>query len=1096
MPEHELRTQVPSIEEALDVTGWPKDKWWEPTAPAAVPDLPPAETLDELFEMAPHMPEGVAQQALDEVRAAGGKPELEAALTERLRTLREGPADTSFDPAALEAPPAPLPEPMPVPEAPPQTITDILDTGEAQPRLPGAAEARQVQAPAADDARTTAGDRDRLHARTADDTRSGGPTQGAAGAGTLVRGTKLPPAPPPADGARRSSTSHRPAGHASTRCSRRPAAKPLDVVAPDTIPENVRSYLQKQLKYTPDQINAMSVEDAIATGRARIKNPTADAPAPAAPPPPFEPTGLVGPDRPNTLLGKTLSAQERRQKLLATREPLKETPTREPKAPPPRTAAQKLAAGETITETERKNLGLGPAEVEAKARRGLREMGLSPRQVEKRAKEMARLIDDPTPENFERWVKEVAGQAERHGEKAMRAGDKEAPPLPKIDKATGEYLGSGLGGAQAMLDLAKKHPEVFRVLAQSAIGYLAGSLMDGEEGAVTKGGIFGALVGAGLTPSGARLVRQQFSRLAQSGGVKSKNLGLNNLRAARDPKKDINFLEVAFGTPERTVPDVFKQAQTTLDKLEQTFTQKPGRATAENIKLRKADVAADMREAADEAEKAGLKRKAFYVRKLADAFEKRPTVGQRGLKGLGELVGVKNPTGEFIEKHVGANVYRVLTGFAGDTALQNLSQPILTLAHVPPQYIKRGYQLASTAAGKEATEFLTKQAMPTDMAEDVIGAVAGRKGPEKVSEAYRRGGVKSAAGAIIRDPQRLLRMSDVYNRRVSYLGAREYALSQGKSAQAAHDFAYGVVRKTQGHVGTLGGNPLHRGPISGSLRPFTKYPTMFTEHMIDVFNQPDVTGRNRLVMTLLGAMGVSAAGAAATGGQFPDLGELLMSGGRPLGLSASQPLKSVARIGAPFTAPASESPFPAVRAAYHLGEHLTGRSQDTLTEALTQDLPQLAVGRYPMKVAGEARHLWEQFMKGEPTAPHEVRTPSGAIEPHTSFEALLNLAGPKTHRQIDQRELMNEAYARNEQLTKEANQERADAKRRFLEAVDKNDWEEVLVQQKRLGARSARALFQGKDRTRFERLLKNSPKKIRKQLEAEFGERAEQVRIR
>lgn len=841
------------------------------------------------------------------------------------------------------------------------------------------------------------------------------------------------------------------------------------------IPENVRSYLRKQLGYGPEQIDAMGPEEAARVGRERIPNP--DRPAPAAEPAP-EPTGVVGPDRPNTRLGKELSAQDRRTALQRTRVKLGETPTRVEGAPTPTTPAQKLRNGDKLTVRELKENGLDEQTVVAKARPKLREMGLSPRQLEQRAQRMAKYIADPNPDNFERWVREVMGQAERTNEKDFKAGG--TSDIRRHEN--GETIASGFGFLQMANTLRHKDPAAFRVAMQAGAGALAGAWADDDE--PLRGGIYGALIGAGMTPAGARLFRRQFSRIAGKSGA-GKNVGLKPLRAEKDLSKDITWGELAFASPERAVPDIFKKANDTLDELQQLWQQKPAVASkAEKLYVK--DVVADIREAAEEAEAAGLKRRAFYANKLADALQKKPTAGQRAVKKFGDLAGLTHKVkgadgavtqvpwnGTEFEKAVGTNVYRVLTGYALDTALQNLSQPVLALAHVPPKYLKRGYQLIRTPEGKSAASFLELK-KPIDV-DDTLPQL-----PEQTPDK-----IKGLEG-VIRDPQRALRKSDSFNRKVVYLGAREYATSTGAAADAAHSYAMGVVRKTQGNAGPLGNNPLQRGVAAGTLKPFTKYPTMFVEHAIDVFNQPDSAGRNRLVLTMLGLVGASHAAALATGGQSPDLGEMLLSGGRPLGLSLTHPGRSIKRI-----ASLDQSPFPVVRAAHDVAGHALG----TADHSMLEDLPAAGLSRYPVKAFTELKHFFDNALEGEPFAEHTARTPSGAADPHSFMESLENLAGMKSSRQVDQSELMNDAYARRDSLEREDSSTKRDARRRYLAAIDAGDSAEALKQMRIIGSRSAKSLLKGKDKTRFDRLLANSPKRIRQQLEQEFGERAQGAKL-
>src|SRR5690606_28449776 len=97
------------------------------------------------------------------------------------------------------------------------------------------------------------------------------------------------------------------------------------------------------------------------------------------------------------------------------------------------------------------------------------------------------------------------------------------------------------------------------------------------------------------------------------------------------------------------------------------------------LALSRKRLAKELRAAADVARSANQPRKGWYIEKMADSLENRLTAGQRKVKEIGKKAFGKELRGNEIERHVAGNVYRVLIGFAVDSAAKNLSQPLLTM---------------------------------------------------------------------------------------------------------------------------------------------------------------------------------------------------------------------------------------------------------------------------------------------------------------------------------------------------------------------------------------------------------------------------------
>jgi hypothetical protein len=281
---------------------------------------------------------------------------------------------------------------------------------------------------------------------------------------------------------------------------------------PKPLPANVRDYLVKQLKYAPEDVAAMAPDDAVALGKANTRNPNAPPPPEPPPGPPPLPERSSLPNMEDFDALRTARGQQRRAKIERSAVPLDATPATEG-GPPPRTASERAGAGEPLTTMERESLGL-PPEVRERLSVSLRERGVSPRQIKQRVERMDAWAADPTPENFSRLVEAQSEQARAVNEKQLKGGTGTEGDLPpQNDKGT--YLYSGFG---AFNELRRQNPAAFRVLMQAGAGALTGALVSGDEHKL-RGAVFGALVGAGLSPSLAKAVNQSFNKVLSGTGV-------------------------------------------------------------------------------------------------------------------------------------------------------------------------------------------------------------------------------------------------------------------------------------------------------------------------------------------------------------------------------------------------------------------------------------------------------------------------------------------------------------------------------------------------------------------------------------------------
>lgn len=283
------------------------------------------------------------------------------------------------------------------------------------------------------------------------------------------------------------------------------------------LPANVRDFLVRQLRYTPEEVAALHVDEAIRIGQNRVTSPNA-APKPAAP--------AVSPipgERPNQPLPSMSNFDELRGARGQQRVARLKRSAVEPQepgsvagAPAPKTPQQRQAAHEPLTTKERESLGL-PPETRDRAPVSLRESGSSPRQIRQRVEHMEAAIADPTIENFAKWVRETSGQAERVNEKQLRGGTGTENQMPPKSPG-GTYLASDPFGFGALTQFMERYPAVARPVLQAAAGALAGALASGD-GHELKGAMYGALIGAGLTPQAARLINGQWNKLLSKSGA-------------------------------------------------------------------------------------------------------------------------------------------------------------------------------------------------------------------------------------------------------------------------------------------------------------------------------------------------------------------------------------------------------------------------------------------------------------------------------------------------------------------------------------------------------------------------------------------------
>ena len=815
---------------------------------------------------------------------------------------------------------------------------------------------------------------------------------------------------------------------------------------PERLPPNVFDYLTKQLKYTSDQIADMPTEEAMRIGRENIVNP--NQPAPPAP------TPIQSLPEASELPSMEGFEENRRARGLQRRAAVQRTAVepREPGsvegAPPPKTPAERQAAGETLTSKEREALGM-PQESRPREPVSLREQGSSPRQIAKREKQLNAWMDDPTPENFARWVNEITGQAERVNTKQLKGGTgtEGAPPRGQ----GGEYLASSpFPGFQIFSDPAmlRKIGQLFTSneaadrMIRAAVGGTIGAFTDEDE--KLKGAVYGAILGM-VGPQVARAVANDFVMLAK-GRVPR---GLPEVYA-RGREGDIGVIERIFGTKARTIPEetaavrpgveAFQRVQQTGRVSSRTplFGERfgesgpafqNGRLQVRQSQFLKPEIQF-LRERAKTAKAGGKKRLAGYLNAFADELAGTMTQSEKFLSQLG----IKPRHAGLAATEISNQIYRAGMAFNVSSAVVNrIAQPLLVAPYVGLKNLWKAYAPLS-----EAERGLSNIRRPIDIEEIEMPAVGMLRRFDDLASS-------------------LMRFTDNHNRQGAYAAAHLAAEQTGATNAQAFKFARDVSEKTQGLLGMISGNPSWRGPVIKTIKPFTKYPILFAEWLNDVATHPDPRVRWRTATMAAGVWAFSQ----ATG---LDVWDMLASGARWGGSAI-------------------------LRAAMDVYGHATNAVRDhKLFEMpgegfLDSDIGNLA---YPIGVHKTVDTLSRFYRQG--TEPHTVRTPAGAPETVSPAEDASNYFGLKTTRQTERQRLLNQSHAEETRAMTEQTQDAAQAKREYYRALDAGDLEGERAALAKMTPATRRSVAKQANQDRFERLRRQTPRSRRPALMSKYGE--------
>jgi diguanylate cyclase (GGDEF)-like protein len=752
---------------------------------------------------------------------------------------------------------------------------------------------------------------------------------------------------------------------------------PASPAAPAPVRSNVKDFLVRQLRYSPEEVDAMGPEKAMELGnkvRFHPEGVQAGIAEHARPKPEAyatEPEArFEGPEVEQDELEKVLGIQRRMRGAKAPMVPAADVNV--PRGTPPsgtgkpRTPAERYAAGEKLTSAEREQLGL-PEEVAPKNEpKSQSEIALAKSKMTQDARTRARLLENPTPENLDEYVRLLGEAADRQAEREFKGGTGKEDTLRKHDR-TGEYLASGLGGLQKLYD---ENPAAFWRVMRIAGGALIGGLTDDED--PLAGVIGGALAGAALSPKLLKAIRVKAPGVAAAlrdtlppaiGGKSGKPIGTSPVRRPRDLSKDIGGLEQRiYGQPHRTVPDVWKEISPALEELARVERDLPS-TTPRMMQFTRNMYLSEMLSTIDDAAKAskdaGQYRRAKYLEAMAEELRGAPTVIERVVSDL--TSGKIKPSDARRTMHRIENaIYLDLLGGALDTAVMNRTQILLAYPHVGAKGLIEGVRASRTPAGQAATEHLNLDT-PSDA--PVAGTLA--KVPNRT--------VRKVIDTVMSP----LKASDVRNRKDAYLAAMYASRKQGLTAGQAHEFAMEVTAQTQGTPGELGSNPFHRH--LGPLRMFTKYPAVWGQWLADIATHPDPGVRRRGAGYFLGMSAVGAAMGISVGNiLFPRLIPTATAGKAVLDFASHMPGL----------------------------DHLTGKPDHTIGEDLDPRRGGTAIMRYPSKAFHELEHFGKEGF-----GPHADTKPDGTPRgEHTSWEGFLSLLGMKSSRQADEQAALNDAY--------------------------------------------------------------------------------------
>lgn len=682
------------------------------------------------------------------------------------------------------------------------------------------------------------------------------------------------------------------------------------------------------------------------------------------------------------------------------------------------------------------------------------------RQVQSQQTQTARAIGKAIDtRDYDEAARLIGEQAERWNRARMREGTGGEKTPPKYER-NGEYLASDFAaihkflftpeGRKQLADAGRDLAKLSRSMAanpviRAAVGGLIGASTGNTTDEQIQRAIAGMVLFAGA-PRGAKVLAQAWDHYRRTGRIMRKSPDV--------PNRDIGYWRafIAPSTVERSAPDAFAAVRDTMRDLQEFRQRGPKDAAAQEAygKLARKDMVSFIREEATTARDRGQKNLAARLEATARDLGGELTSGQRAVKTALQHTGLKpNATGREVEKLTQRHIYRIALGYAVDSAAKNLFQPTLALLHVSPRNMMRGFAAARSAAGDRLFQSreleLHRPVEDASEADNLLNQVSGQ----------------------ISDSGRFMRATDNWNRKLVFLGhlAEQGELDnalQGKASNKTLEAAERVVRLTQGEPGALSGNPFLRGPVGGTVKPFTKYPNLVIENMLDAFQgQAKYPKQAVLYMMALGLTG------AAFGLNLTDV---LIGGARQFGID-------------PFHPRDVQLP-PIAQAGKRIGEYVSGDRRflgdfiPTSTnpdEVLNSDLAYLVGGRYPVKAAKTLTNI------------------AGSEDPVGDLLSLIGMTSSSRQERLDTRRA---AHAFATEARQERSAQTSRSRSAYEKAYKRGDQGALRDIEGRLTPRQLSDFRRRVSQGDLERVRRSIPLDRRAEFDAMFGTALEQERAK
>jgi len=249
--------------------------------------------------------------------------------------------------------------------------------------------------------------------------------------------------------------------------------------------------------------------------------------------------------------------------------------------------------------------------------------------------------------------------------------------------------------------------------------------------------------------------------------------------------------------------------------------------------------------------------------------------------------------------------------------------------------------------------------------------------------------------------------------------------------------------------------------------------------MADMFTKP---GNEEGKLRLLGGMG-----GLFVAGELSGLSteNMVISGGRPLGIDLGNPARSWQRI-------KSGEAFPAVRGIGKVVDHLAGTSDTSIGD----DLTTMAVTRYGKKLYDTGTEIAAQGKAGNAFGQHVSHNVKGAAMPHTGYEDIANLLGVKSVRQQDLQDTYNAFQTQNAREVRGQEQNTQALKARANTAMDRGNLDDAAAAMQEMSAPQRKAFLSNRNKTRFERILQGKSRADRARIMAEWGQKFSTLELR